>query len=159
MLVQTPCPSASLFLLFHVNHTTIFISRPGERVVALISCVCINAVLAAFLRALGEMSISSCPRHGFIRAIIFTMFSHHFVIHSSSKRGIKICQALEGVLCSAMRVIMPVPQPIHTDRKANPSRGNEWMDNHLLKRKMLRQLGAMAIRILSLISAVSLCSV
>ena len=41
LLLQTPCPSASLLLLFQVNHTTIFISRPGV-VVALISCVCIK---------------------------------------------------------------------------------------------------------------------
>ena len=39
--------------------------------------------------------------------------------------------------------------------KSQP-RGNGRMDNHLLKREMLRQLGAMAIHILSLISAVSL---
>jgi len=51
---------------------------------------------------------------------------------------------------------MPVPRSIHTNRKADPSRGNEWMDNHLLKRETLRQPGTMAIRTLSLISAVSL---
>lgn len=99
--------------------------------------------------------------------MILTMFYHCFVIHCSSKRGIKICQALERV-CFALiawwgnctvhgGIPMPMPQLIHTNRKASPSSGNEWMDNHLLKRKVLRQLiGAMAIHILSLISAISL---
>lgn len=84
---------------------------------------------------------------------------------TGAQRGIKIHQLLEetpGTHCMvgppprAFRVYMPMPQEIHTDRKVNPSREDEQMDNHLLKRKMLRQLGDMAIHILSLISAVSL---
>lgn len=160
---QTPCPSASLFLLFQVNHNTIFISRPRQG--SDTDLLCLHQVPRWQHHAFGETGMGSCPKHVFIRAMILTTFSHCFVIHCSSKRGINTWQALEGVLCmhcmvrpphSAMRVIMTMPQPIHTDRRASHSRGNEQIDNRLLKRKMLRRLGPMAICILSLISAVPL---
>lgn len=138
--------------------------------VALISCVCIK-------HPVGSISLCTAPsiwgdgyqflpqarvRQGHDPHYVFLLFCHS---QQLKKRGLKFCQALEGVLCthcmvgpphSAVRVTILVPQLIDTDSKANPSRGNEWMDNHLLKRKMLRQLSAMAICILSLISAVPL---
>lgn len=115
-------------------------------VVAPISCVCIK-------HPLGSISLCAAPTvwgDAFIRAHVQVHQGHDphcFVIPSSPKTGTKICQDLEKVLCTgrAARVIIPVPKLVHTRRKASPRRGNGHMDNHLLKRKTLRLLGAVAI--------------
>lgn len=81
-----------------------------------------------------------------------------------TQSSINICQTLEEVPCThcmvwphgAVRVTTHMPKPVHTKKKASSSRGSEWMDNHLLQRKMLRQEGITVICILPLISAVIL---